>query len=106
MQPLQQSPHGLPLRLGPRVAGIARCIQSTLVADADGVLVMVLAMGTDLPQWSALMHLTVAGDVIVVPDIFETTLEVVFLAPTERVVRRRARRAAVQHYQCNCSHNR
>ena len=45
----EKGAHALTLGSGARVAGIAGRIQSTLVADADGVLVVALAVGTHLP---------------------------------------------------------
>ena len=105
MKPGKQCPHGFTLRLGPSVTGVAQGIEATLVADADAVLVMALAVGTLLPQWPALMHLAVARDIEVVSDILPPPLEVVFFAPPERVVLCRPRRAAMQHYQCYCTHN-
>lgn len=50
------------------------------------------------------MYLAVAGDVIVVADIRETSSQVVSLALVEGIFLRRPRCAAVQHYQCYGTH--
>ena len=97
MKPLQQRPHGFTLRPGSGVARLAEGVEATLVADADRVFVVALAVSTLLPQWPALMHLAVARNVVVVSDILPPPLEVVFFAPTERVVLCRPRPAAMQH---------
>ena len=104
MKPLQQRPHGFTLRPGAGVAGVAQGIEATLVADADAVLVVALAVGTLLPQRPALMHLTVACDVVVVPDVLPAASAVILPALPERVLLCRPRAAAVQHYQCYSSH--
>lgn len=96
MEPRQQGSHALTLSLGARVAGIACSVQAALIADADGVLVMVFAVGADLPQRTPFMHLTVARDIIMVADVLPPSLQVVGLALTEGVFPRRLRGAAVQ----------
>lgn len=97
MKPFQQRSHGLSLGLGARIAGIARSIQTTLVADADAVLVMTFAMGSDLLEWTSLMRLTVARDVVMIADILPPALQVVGLALPEAVLCSCPRAAAVQH---------
>ena len=104
MKPLQQRPHGFALRPSSGVARLAEGIEATLVADADAVLVVALAVSTLLPQRPALMYLAVARDIEVVSDILPPPLEVVFFAPPERVVLCRLRAAAMQHYQCYRTH--
>ena len=104
MQPLQKCPQGFTLRLGPSVTGIAQGIEATLVADADAVFVVALAVSTLLPQRPALMHLAVARDVVVVADVLPTASAVILPALPERVLLCRPRAAAVQHNQCYCSH--
>ena len=51
---------------GAGVLGAALGVQSTLVADADGVLVVVAGVGTDEVLVARLVDLAVAGDVVVV----------------------------------------
>ena len=46
VQLFEQLSHGLLLRLGARVGGLSADIQAPLVADADGVAVVVHAVGT------------------------------------------------------------
>ena len=103
-EPLQEGPHTVTLGLGARVAGIAGSIQTALIADADAVLVVALAVGTHLPQRTTLMHLAVAGDVIMVTDVFVAEPLMVGLALPERVLLGGAGGAAVQHDKCYCSH--
>jgi len=100
----QQRSHALALRLGPRVAGIAEGIETALIADADGVMVVVLAVGTHHPQRPPLMYLPVACDIVMVSNVLPSQPEVVGLALVKAVALRRARRAAMQHYQCDLSH--
>ena len=46
VQLFEQLSHGLLLCLGARVGGLSADIQATLIADADGVAVVVHAVGT------------------------------------------------------------
>ena len=103
-EPFQKGTHTLSLRLGARVIRVAHRIEATLVADADAVFVVALAVSPDLPQRPALMHQAVARDIEVVSDILPPPLEVVVLALLEAVSLCRLRAAAVQHYQCYRSH--
>ena len=59
VQFLKQSSHGSLLRLGARVGGLAADIKSALVADADRVGIMVLAVGTDHPFRTAWLYRSV-----------------------------------------------
>ena len=101
----QEGSHALALGLGAGVTGFARGIEAAFVADADAVLVVVLAVGPDLPQRTPFVDLAVAGDVVVVADVFPTSLQVVGLALAEGVALRGLRGAAVQENKGNCSHN-
>ena len=101
---LQEGTHALALRLGAGVTGFARGIEAAFVADADAVLVVVLAVGSYLPQRPPFVDLTVAGDVVVVADIFPPSLQVVGLALVERVALRGLRGAAVQDDEGNGTH--
>ena len=103
-QSLQQGAHAVALRLGACVTGVAGGVETAFVADADGVLVVVLAVGSDLPEGTPLMHLAVAGDVVVVADVLPPPLQVVGLALTEGVTLRGARGAAVQDDKGDGSH--
>ena len=56
--------------------GIGRCtlrIESAFIAHTDGVLVVPLCMGTHLMKWATLVHISVAGDVVVVAYRREAT---------------------------------
>ena len=63
---LKQGMEGGLLRCGARVLGTALGVQSTLVADADGVLVVVAGVGTDEVLVARLIYLAVALYVVVV----------------------------------------
>ena len=102
-QRLQQGVQGSLLLGGAGVLGSALGVQSALVADADGVLVVVAGVGTDEVLVARLVHLAVAGDVVVVAG--ESKAAVV--AGDERRHRERLvlpRRTAVNDYQINLSH--
>ena len=101
----QQGPHGCALCAGAGVAGIAAGIEASFVADADAVLVVVLAVGSHLFQWAPVVDHAVAGDVVVLSDVLPPSPEVVCPAPLHAVPRRCLRAAAVQHYQCYCPHD-
>ena len=68
VQFLKQSSHGSLLRLGARVGGLAADIKSALVADADRVGIMVLAVGTDHPFRTAWLYRSVTTVHVVVAD--------------------------------------
>lgn len=101
---LEEGAHALALGFGAGVAGVAGSIEASFIADADGVLVMALAVGTYLPEGTARVDLTVAGDVVMIADVFPTALEVVGFALVEGVALRGLRAAAVQDDEGYCSH--
>ena len=75
VQFLKQSSHGSLLRLSARVGGLTADIQPALVADADRVGVVVLAVGTDHPFRTAWLYRSVTTDHVVVADTeVETSL--------------------------------
>lgn len=86
------------------VTGVAGSIEASFIADADGVLVVALAMGAYLPEGTALVDLTVAGDVVMIADVFPAAPEVVGFALVEGVALRGLRAAAVQDDKGYCSH--
>ena len=55
---------------GAGVGGAAFLVETALVADADGVGVVVAGMGADHLFWTAKVELAVAGDVVVVAAAF------------------------------------
>ena len=102
-QRLQQGVQGGLLFWGAGILGTALGIQSALVADADGVLVVVAGVGADEVLVARLVHLAVAGDVVVVAGESEPAV----VAGDERRHRERLvlpRRTAVDDYQINLSH--
>ena len=57
---------------GPRVGRTAIGSETSLVADSDGVLVVVAGMGADEILMTRLVHMTIAGNVIMVAGEPET----------------------------------
>ena len=55
-------------------------IQSPLIADSDGVLVMVLAVGTDLGFGATKVNAAILLYVVVVADVFPATVVHVVVA--------------------------
>ena len=66
LQRLQQVPHGSLLGFGPRVGGTAVGGETALITDTDGVLVVVAGERPWQVLVPRLVHLSVAGDVVVV----------------------------------------
>lgn len=62
------------MRRGASVGGISVVVYSSLIADADAVTVVVCAVGTDLTLRTAIMERAVAGDIVVIADVLETTV--------------------------------
>lgn len=56
------------------VGRIAMGVETSLIADADGVLVVMPGMGADEVFMTRLIHLTVPGDVIVIGGEAEASL--------------------------------
>ena len=74
-QLLQQSAHFRLLRLGTRVFGLTAYVQTTLVADAYRVFVVVQAVCTYEPFRSSFLPCSVTTDHVVVADTeVETSL--------------------------------
>ena len=66
VQFLKQFSHGSLLRLGARVGGLTADVEPALVADADRVGIMVLAVSTDHPFRTAWLYRSVTTDHVVV----------------------------------------
>ena len=78
-------------------------VETSLIADANAVLVVVLGMGADEVFMTRLVHLTITGDVIVVGGEAETGL----VAGNEVSDRERsvaARGATVNDDEVNATH--
>ena len=78
-------------------------VETSLIADADGVLVVVAGMGADEVFMTRLIHLTVPGDVIVIGGEAEASL----VTGDEVSDRKRpvaARGAAVDDDEVDASH--
>jgi hypothetical protein len=68
MEVFQEPAEGCLLLGRPCVGGLTADVEAALVAHADGVLVVVLAVGADHPFWSAELYLSVTTDDVVVAD--------------------------------------
>ena len=68
VQVFQQLSHRNLLLSRSRISGLTADVQTTLVAHADGVAVVVQAVGANHPFWSAGLNLSVTTDDVVVSD--------------------------------------
>ena len=68
MELFEQRAHGSLLCRCAGVGGLTADVQPTLIADADRVGVVVLAMGTDHPFRTAWLYRSVSSDHVVVAD--------------------------------------
>ena len=68
VQVFQQLSHRSLLLSRSRVSGLTADVQTTLVAYADGVAVVVQTVGANHPFWSAGLNLSVTTDDVVVAD--------------------------------------
>ena len=105
VQLFEQLSHGLLLCLGARVGGLSADIQATLVADADGVAVVVQAVRPDQKLGPARLHLSVTTDDVMVADAeLEAPLAVPCVDLSGGALLVRAHGRTVYYYQCDCSH--
>ena len=88
----------------PGVGGAAFLIEATLVADADGVGIIMPGVGTDHLLRTAEVQLSVAGDVVVVAAALPATCLVHLVEPFQRNMLVRSRCRAVNDYQIYSSH--
>ena len=79
-------------------------VEASLVADADGVLVVAPGMGADEVLVARLVHLTIAGDVVVVAGVAEAR-GVIFNEFLQGVGPVTARGATVNDNEVDTSHN-
>ena len=77
LQIAEQHLHGTFLRLRTCVIGFSTAVESALVAHADGVLVVVPAVSTNLLLGPPRPDYTFAVDVVMVADVFETAVRYV-----------------------------
>ena len=73
----EQGAQALTLCLGTCVRSLTVDVQTSLVADADGVLVVVLAVGPDLAEPPPFVHDTVACHIVMVPDVLKSAPDMV-----------------------------
>ena len=104
LQRAEQGDEGGTLGWGSGVGGTAFLVETTLVADANGVGIVVAGMGTDHLFGATEVELAVAGDVVVVAAALPAfgTMHLVEHLKGEVLVRAGGR--AVNHDQINSSH--
>ena len=73
LQRVEQRKEGSLLGRGTRVGSTALFVETTLVADADRVGIVVSGMGSDHLFWAAEVQLAVAGDVVVIAAALPAT---------------------------------
>ena len=98
------------LCLSTRISGLTADVQTTLVAYANRVLVVVLAcymaVCASHPFRSAWLYRSVTADDVMVADTeFEPSLAMPRIYLSCRTGLVRAYRTAVNHYQCNSPHD-
>ena len=106
LQIFKQHFHGTLLRLCTCVFGTTLSVESALVAHADGVLVVVLAVSANLLLRPPRPDHTFAVDIVMVADVLEPAMRYV-VAPTFRECEPLPLRGgrAVDDNQCNGSHS-
>ena len=100
----EEGAEALALGRGAGVGGESEEVEAALVADAYGVAVVAPAVGTFLPQGTALVDLAVSGDVVVVADVLVAALQMVLAALPEGVALPGLRGRAVQDNHGDSSH--
>ena len=104
LQGAEQREEGLLLGRGAGVGGAATFVEASLVADADGVGVVVAGVGADHLLGTAEMQLSVAGDVVVVAAALPAAGLVHLVEHLQRQVLVRSARRAVNDNQIYFSH--
>ena len=103
---LEQSPHRRLLRCRTRVGGLTTDVESSFVADADGVGIVVQTVGADHPFRPTGLDLSVTTDHVVVADA--KLIMAVFAVPGINLSGRRCLVGlycrTMNYYQCNNSH--
>ena len=105
LQRAEQGDEGGTLGWGTGVGSTATVVETTLVADADGVGVVMAGMGADHLLGTAEMELAVTGDVVVVAAAVPAFGTVHLVEHLEGEVLVRAGGRAVNHNQINSTHN-
>ena len=81
LQANQEVEQGVSLCLGSGISWLSVLIQSSFIADADGVGVVEVAVGTDFFQFSAFVQTPVSFNIIMIANVFEmAVLDMVFFA--------------------------
>ena len=88
----------------PGVVGTSLLIETALVADADGVGIIMPGVGTDHLLRTAEVQLSVAGDVVMVAAALPAFGFVHLVEPFQRNMLVRSRCRAVNDYQIYSSH--
>ena len=105
LQRVEQREESLLLLRGAGVGGLAVGIEASLVADTDGVGVVVAGVCTDHLLGATEVELSVAGDVVVVAAAPPAAGLVHLLEPFHRNMLVRSRGGAVNHNQIYSSHS-
>ena len=105
LQRAEQGDEGGTLGRGSGVGSTAFLVETSLVADADGVGIVVAGMGADHLFGTTEVELAVTGDVVVVATAFPAfgTMHLVEHLKGEVLVRAGGR--AVNYNQINSTHN-
>ena len=106
VQVFQQLSHRSFLLGRSRVGGLTADIQPTLIAYADGVAVVIDAMGTDHPFRTPCLYRSVTTDDVVVADTeLETSLTMPRVYLSCRTLLVGAYRTTMNNNQCNSPHD-
>ena len=103
LQRLQQMPEGSLLLSGARVGRMFQLVQASLVAYADGVLVIASGMGADEVFMTGLVDVSITGDIVMIPREAETVF-MVGNEPFDGVRAVAARGTAVDDDEIDASH--
>jgi len=104
LQGAEQPEEGLLLGRGAGVGGAATVVETSLVADADGVGIVVSGVGADHLLGTAEVQLSVAGDVVVIAAALPAAGLVHLVEHPQRQVLVGAARRAVNDNQVYSSH--
>ena len=102
-QSFNQSPQGFLLLWRAGVCRKSPFIETSLVADADGVLVIARGVCAHLIELSPTMHHPVLRDIVVIADVGKATGTMVTTAVVHGVALRGAGGTTMYHYQVDAA---
>ena len=105
VQACEQFSQALALCLGTCVCRLTVDVQSALIADTDGVLVVVLAVSSYLTEVPTFVYDAVACHIVMVANVLKAAPDMVPAALFEVVALPGPCGRAMQDNQCYCSHN-